>query len=243
MNKCTVSMRLFVSLAVSAITLTMGAAKSKSDLEILKAGSYVARDVNVQSTEGWWGLFQTEEGFHIQPTALRIAPDRSREDDAGQSPRTKVSIESEQSPVLLVRGLDDLQAGPTETCFDGVPHRFLYPGERMHLKLESGDRLHLYALGQAVTQDTHDLIVIRDYSLHVTRTYGHPGQKIFSADIVMPGGPPNLKWAGDLDQDGLVDLFFDLTNQEVGSNYTLFRSTTRGPGIVERAASFSVTGC
>ena len=53
-----------------------------------------------------------------------------------------------------------------------------------------------------------------------------------------------LIWAGDLDGDGKLDLYIDLSDHYNVMGKTLFLSSKRQPGkLVERIAQFLTVGC
>ncbi|MBI5473826.1 MAG: hypothetical protein HY961_15930 [Ignavibacteriae bacterium] len=57
-------------------------------------------------------------------------------------------------------------------------------------------------------------------------------------------GSPTLRWAGDLDRDGRLDLLMDLTNHYNVSEPTLFLSSRAAANeLVKKVASHRQVGC
>jgi hypothetical protein len=67
---------------------------------------------------------------------------------------------------------------------------------------------------------------------------------VFSLDGIDNNAPPSVLWAGDLDADGVVDLFADLPTHYAGHHYILFLSSVARAGqLVAEAASLTTVGC
>jgi hypothetical protein len=85
--------------------------------------------------------------------------------------------------------------------------------------------------------------LILDYRL----TLVGPGKQ--SQDLPVPvrfaeDGVPALVWAGDLDGDGRLDLYMDLTDHYNVTNYVLFLSSRAVTGeLVKQVASRRYVGC
>jgi hypothetical protein len=59
------------------------------------------------------------------------------------------------------------------------------------------------------------------------------------------GTSPRIRWIGDLDDDGDLDVFlYDDTSETGSRRWTLYRAgQVRGKSLLERAAEFGLPGC
>lgn len=239
-----VSHSIMVVMALIASGADSGDPDPNTPVRIMKPGIYYEQRVKVPERDGWWGLHQTAAGLELAEFPLSVSYRDAPEDKVSiQLPATTITTGDDKSVLFLVHGLASPEPGPVETCLYEPQGRFLYPGEELYLKLESGEIVFLYATGLASTRDVPDYVIIYDYALHIQQHRPGPSYKIYSAEIVMPGGPPHLFWSGDMNRDQHIDFYFDLTTSESGHDYTLFLSTPSGSTPVESVATWKVPGC
>jgi hypothetical protein len=192
-----------------------------------------ANEVRGKNGQTWYGLFHTKDGFKLLKTTVSIHSVPNPEQELYDK---VVKTDLSPEPVFLIRGLSDLQEGPINTVFAG----FFYPTPSKNLALQlSADlasQYNLYCSGI----DTAELI--KNYKLEF---YHHPEkQTLLTRDPAHIDALPNLRWAGDLDRDGKMDLLVDLTDHYNVSELTLFLSSRAAPNeLVKPVASFRKVCC
>jgi hypothetical protein len=177
-------------------------------LHLLFVGVYDPGPLYAVTGQVWYGLFQTPAGWEValvrvtvDSTQTPCAPgERQRE----YSPR--VSIDRPEQPLLMVRGVSGLTAGPVRTIVRGE-HQ-LYPGQDAGPFTSSHDVRTLIAYGEAPffasRLNVIDRPAVRDYVLAMWSRERDTSQVIFGPASIF--WPPTLAWVGDLDGDGEADF-------------------------------------
>jgi len=146
----------------------------------------------------------------------------------------EVGIDSDQEPLILIRGVDGLKSGPVPTAFAGDIS--MEPEESVDLSMETCGSFALSAEGRVIprTSDVDDYILRleSDDKTQVLANFKHCN-----------GSIPRLRWAGDLDGDGKLDLYVYMTNDMYSAAETLFLSSMAGEGeLVGKAAELWIHG-
>jgi len=184
-------------------------------------------EVNVVLPESWLedgttstyqGLYETDTGDGFTEESFEIRSVEMITDTIeilGDDPYTYQRAAPGEAPVFLFSGIET----GTDTRVKGksLDHKFLYPGESVSLTLDNG-HYHVYAKGRVLENKTGEnlnpISMIKNYELHV-RYSGHDGERddqvIYKMDIpswYLDGyqGGVFIRWMGDLDQDGELDL-------------------------------------
>jgi hypothetical protein len=179
----------------------------------------------IASGDELMGFFCSPGGFRLAPVTVGV---ETSEDDRGRKV-LKVRSRSEQIPLFLARGLSGLKPGVVRTVFAG--QKFLYPGESVVLPSVEDQPTEFYTLrgyGKAVNRFNKNLIydyAVKLFSAKNSQTleyYRSPGDAAtaptkfavlnidnhpFRCDPTIHMELPVLLWAGDLDQDQLLDLY------------------------------------
>ncbi len=239
-----------LALAVIAATLAAGAQLITPSLI---HGEEFPDDV--VTGQSWYGLYQTETGAELREHSITVrAAEDPIFDSAGEMTGKEVVFEQpnpEERPLVLLRGIPGLKAGPLPTTFCG--YAFLFPGDMRHLSLGKAPHLSLSAVGTAEYSDEMPLNygpMIHNYKLHANDTSTESGKEITRRQTIVEveelsnDGRPTLLFAGDLDGDGRTDLLFDLTDHYNVSVMTLFLSTKAKAGeVLGEACRLVLTGC
>ncbi len=147
-------------------------------------------------------------------------------------------------PVFLVKGVEGLESGPVTTAF-------YYPGEFtgliLHLNSPVNLKLHgmqyqLRVASKKTPDPVKDPLLPDDARLVLTA--GNSTQVLYSPGHAVDDAEWELIWAGDLDRDGKLDLYVDVTWHYNISQHTLFLSSQAGKGqLVRKVAVFETSGC
>ena len=203
-------------------------------VELAFAGEFLSPEPRPALDQGWFAVARTERGFSLVPTRLQVAdvPDRC----AGSA--TQITAVGVQEPLFLVRGPAVFTEGPVDTAYVG--YRFIFPGE--HLSVRLGEERWFGFVAYGTANPAIGGARVTDYVIRLE--HGTLSQTIAEFPRIDSDGPPQLRWAGDLDRDGLLDALFDLTTSYAGHRYVLFLSSGSAPEqLVGRAAEFAVSGC
>lgn len=218
---------------------------SKSEISLLRVGQFHGKEVSAQSGELWFGFYQTEKGFELIPSKISIELFNDRIfDDKDQKTGKKVSVDQPSEPLFLVKGLRNLKSGLVRTVFSGK--KFLFPAESMTFKFGEKDYYVLAAFGEVKEREGGKPfdITISNYNIKVSHSPWEYSQVLISFDLLAMDGIPTLIWAGDLDEDGRLDLLMDVTNHYNLTVYTLFLSSpSESNNLLKKVAEFRTTGC
>jgi hypothetical protein len=242
------TLRAMILLSVALTLLRGGASASalpKSQTaaaeEIAMIGSFLGDGPWSRWGGGWLSLLERENGFELREVIVSSTRETPICGDVGFNVRG-----ADAKPgILLLRGFSGVKAGPVVAAFNGGRFgRFLRPGERLGLSLggENSWSLHAFGTVRPVVGAAGGEARITDYQVQMIgrgRT-----DVVFSLDVIDNDAPPSILWAGDLDADGVVDLFADLPTHYAGHHYVLFLSSVARAGqFVAEAASLTTVGC
>lgn len=221
--------RSFVVLSCLAVFI-QASPESQSRVRLLRPGTFLMEPPRVLPTEQWFGLRRAGDKWDLVRVAPKIAPARAVCGDRA----TQISVDGVEDVLILLTGVRNLSEGPVGAAIHRP--RLLHPGEA----LDIGAGYSLEASGRAVREVGGTVFV--NYALW-TR-HGREAQRIASFERNSLDNPRQIVWAGDIDRDARPDLLFDFPLGDVGHNYVLFLSSTRGGDrLVSEAAAFSTPGC
>jgi hypothetical protein len=226
-------------LSGALITAAASSLAAQQKVELLFTGNFLGERAWPKTGEAWLGLYPTSSGYRLAPTKIRV----EQVPDACGGSATKVSAETAAQPYLLLKGLDRLRPGPVDTAFAGM--EFLYPGQSLSIKLSEPERWsYLSAVGTAGARGGE--ILFTDYRLEL-RDSGRMdarGQAIFQTKALTLDNTPKLRWAGDLDRDGRLDLLLQVPIGGYSTRLVLLLSSRASrPALVKEVASFDQLDC
>jgi len=209
--------------------------------EIAMVGSFLGDGPWARSSGRWLMLVERDGRFELREAAVSSTREKPICGDVGFNVRA-----ADAKPgTLLLRGFSAVRSGSVVAAFNGGSFgKFLRPGERLDLSLGGGNSWLLHAFGtvRPAVGAGRGEARITDYRVQMIG--GSRTDVVFSLDSLDNDGPPTILWAGDLDADGIVDLFADLPMHYAGHHYTLFLSSVARPGhLVAKAASLTTAGC
>ncbi len=207
-------------------------AHSKKNL--VWASSFYSEDFPFKNNSRWFGLFKKGNKYSVKPTRLKVSkiknPDLYDLD---------VTTSDPEKSVFLFKDLPTVKESDVTTLFDGS-------GDE-----ETGKTL-------TTTPQEFDLNGIH-YSIVLfnptNSDYPEPGSKLIlktaeTSQVLryIPDGCNDcswqLLWAGDLDNDGKLDLYLNLTPHYNIEKNVLFLSSPAEKGkLVKHVADFYSVGC
>ena len=209
--------------------------------EIAMVGSFLGDGPWARWSGRWLMLLERDGRFELREVLVSSTREEPICGDFGFN----VGAADAKPGTLLLRGFSTFRSGSVVTAFNGGRFgKFLRPGERLDLSLGGGNSWSLHAFGtvRPAVGAGRGEARITDYRVQMIgagRT-----DVVFSLDVLDNDGPPTILWAGDLDADGIVDLFADLRTHYAGHHYTLFLSFVAQAGhLVMKTASLTTVGC
>jgi hypothetical protein len=216
--------------AVSAI----GNAQNPGRPHLLIPGSAFDGEDSTVTRQAWFGVYHTSGArYELKRAIVRI------EHAPNGCANTRIVTSDSIPPIFLVSGVTGLRAGPVDTVYRG--NRFLYPGEGMSWQL--GARWYrLRALG-AVSEQPHNTIYSA-YELRLGSSENNYETHQTIARLNFADNTPEVRWAGDLDGDGRLDLLLQLPGGGYSVDLRLYLSSlARAPNLVREAGRFYVADC
>jgi hypothetical protein len=213
---------------------------AKPVVRLLTAGTFHKGEAEVASGPGWIGLVPVGQGFAWAKLAIRSQKvnDPILDDRPTDKTATEISVvpASKEAPLFLLRGLPQLGQNPVHTCFDRRETGNLVEQNPILLTCEA----QAYSVRVSNPRKSPEVGAPSELIL----SHGSQRQVLYRWADGLYDQNAELRWAGDLDGDGKVDL---LINHSINSNVgglTLYLSTWAKPGeLVGRVASFKAFGC
>jgi hypothetical protein len=208
--------------------------RTSSAVALAAPGQRVSGTDWTTSTRAWVVLVRGAEGSRLESVTPRAIPVQ----DPCTGPDTTLAMDRAiNGEALVLLAGEGLEPGRVETTWERP--RFLYPGERVPLRL--GDQwFSLAAYGRAVP-GAHDTFM-EEYRLVLS--HESTNDTIAAFERFGLEGHPEVRWAGDLDRDGRPDLLADLTTHYAGNRLVLFLSRGAGAGhLVRIAGRLDLPGC
>jgi hypothetical protein len=196
------------------------AAEPAKELSILTTGRFHGAEVKGVPTEGWLDLTDDK----LVPVKVKLTKIRDEVLDEGKPASVKTGIEISTGPlppIVLIRGLEP---GAVKSA-------------RMERKRSLGD-------GKPVKAgDASLLAVTKGKVQQLVLTQGAKTQVLYEQlDGDLDGW--ELRWAGDLDADGKLDLLIQADEHYNLKTTRLFLSTHAKDGeLMREVAKFSTSGC
>jgi hypothetical protein len=202
-------------------------------IQLLETGEFWSDEINSKSGETWLGLFNDGNNYFLKSTKINV----QRDSEKGKT----VTVPGKNEPLFLVKNATKLKRGKIETIVapdtdgreinmqNGFSKDFNFRGETYSLRVESDTRNDEGSL------DNNSRLVLRK------------GEKTQVLATLKNGCDDcfwSLYWVGDLDQDGKLDFYLDLSNHYNAMAKMLFLSSEADKGkLVKRVAEFWTVGC
>lgn len=214
----------------------MQATNSKqSASQLLEVGEFHGDEVRAKTGDGWLGLFLINGEYSLLPSAIKVESVRDDMVD-GENGMTgkKVSVNWNYEPIFLIKGIP-LISRPVPTIIG--EKQYLY--EQPTMRLELGKRN--YELNVVPRKEDDGKLA----GIAVVLSSGKETQTLrFIPDATETPENMAVIWAGDLDGDGELDLYLDLSDHYNVSHRMLLLSSAAGKGkMLREVAEFRTTGC
>jgi hypothetical protein len=220
-------------------------------IDILMFGNEFSKDeLPAKNGETWLALFEENGRMELRPTKIRVTVDRTSNKQLNGD-NFKVTNDRSIEPVFMIRGSKSLKPGRINSLFLGSKWEEIENGKGEPETMSVGYRrefdLHGNVFVLRVTNgltrsgEKVNVLVLESNNVQQIVTYNEYFKDAFS-NYNMIG---DLIWAGDLDRDGRLDIYFSNFGYEKGGfGSTLYLSSKAKKGqLVGIAATFFGGGC
>lgn len=221
----------FVQGEVESRETSVSAALRQPEVQILQVGEFFC-EITAEPNEVWLGLYPTKSGYTLMPTTVRVDAfyDPTIGEDENVTGATRVSVQGQNAPLFLIKGLDSLKTGMVKTLFSGR----LPVESSFEFTLDNESTFSVAAFG-GLKSNSGSV----DYKVELVK--GSRSQVICSFDTTN-SAVSYLLWAGDIDRDGELDLLIDTVCDYSASCPALFLSSlAEGGNLLKKAAQFETT--
>ncbi len=204
----------------------------KYKIQLLETGDFWSEEVKFISGETWLGFFKEDDKYLLKPAKVGIKKNKEK----GKT----VSVFEKNQPIFLLKNASILKSGKIETLFEGSI-------EDNDINMQNGFAQDFDFGGET-------------YSLSVENETGNQGGLDVDSRLILTKGDKtqvlatvkkrcndcfwSLYWVGDLDQDGKLDFYLDLSNHYNAMAKMLFLSSEADKNkLVKKVAEFWTVGC
>lgn len=214
--------------------------------DLLLPGDYHGDEIAAEDGTTWFALVQDDHGgARLEPRRVSIESVNDPVLDAEDGATGKRVGAGQDDVLFYVRDLPGVASGPVATAYAGRGDPLSLAGLDRGFLLFDRDagRLRLDCSG---VNDARDCVLVLSHDGR-QQALGHWSADAAAGDSqIMLGSDawPHLRWAGDIDRDGRLDLLIDMTDHYNVSAPTLFLSTQAKDGeLVGAAAELRSVGC
>lgn len=232
--------------ALAALSWTL-AASARADVLTLPQGKLTCSTRDIKSGEEWLAMYCGDARSPVctlKPALLlvengRVSIDKATQEGLRADLQELFAVEPEENvtaaPLFLAKGIAAPAFGLVSTLYQPAH------GEPRPAAQGSSADIHLVTAGDAqywirakfVRGERHRI----DYYLEHEGRQQPLAQTWLQGDDELPAGSKLLRWAGDLDRDGKLDLLINATRHASGElDYRLFLSSLAGEGEIAGAA-------
>jgi hypothetical protein len=230
--------RLIVFLLIAISTVAVP--RAGAPVAVMEVGSLHgedARPLALRNGQQWLGLFPSGKSYEWQRVQLHVEAAHDEIVDEGTEAMTGVDASvdhSGQPPLFLLRGMDFLAQTKVFAVSGEVE---LLNGKGIPLLL-NGTTYHLKVTNSKTKRGEIGIGSVATLKL------GKQTQVLFALSGSASEPIWKLVWAGDLDGDGKLDIYVDMSDHYNVSMKRLFLSSQAPRGkLVTEVAKFRTTGC
>lgn len=223
--------------AAFLFSLTIFVNAQKGKIELLETGEFHGEEVTAKAGELWLGLFKTGNNFALLETVIGVemVHDPIVDDNPNEKTGKAVKVFNRNEPVFLIKDAGFLPQKNIETVFSGekgidgkYKETFNFKKAVYELRVDNAANENEF-LGK-----DSKLILTVNGKQQILRELPNGGNDAFWT----------LYWVGDLDSDGKLDFYINVTDHYNVSDKRLFLSSQAEAGqSVKEAAIFRTTGC
>lgn len=225
-------------------------------------------EVKARNGEIWLGLYVTKRGSFLAESKLRVRRviDVVVDEDPRKPTGKSVSVDRRQRPVFLVKNAEMLKPGAVNTIYRGsdTAKHALMVGTRIKLNLNGQDyALRVTSKKKRSTVCPECLPMDARLILNLAaseQVVFDLGKRPKSELVQEPASSEEkqeftyseetedtmawyLLWAGDVDGDGKLDMYLEISGENFQNHVLLLSSQARTRQLVREVARFTMVGC
>jgi hypothetical protein len=214
--------------------------------DLLLPGDYHGDEISAEDGSMWFALIQDEQGgARLEPRRVGVESVYDPVLDAEDGTTGKRVGAGQDDVLFYVRDLPGATSGSVATAYAGRGDPLSLVGLDRGFELfeRSAGALRLDCIGTETTRECA-LVLSHEGRQQVLGRWAADASAGESQLMLGSEAWPHLRWAGDIDRDGRLDLLIDMTDHYNVSAPTLFLSTQAKPGeLVGAAAELRSVGC
>jgi len=236
----------FLISALLAATLAAGFPRPIRQRPLLiETGQFHGDEITARRGQTWLGLFFNGRKAVLRYSKIQLRTVFDDITDYGTTKKTgkSVSTNGPRQSVFLLRGVIGLRPGPVTSVFQ-QEISFERTLEKVPVRLKLGRRSYVLKVVSPDMNPTPCRENAYPRNARLVLLSGRSSQTLYTLDDC--GNDPSwcLLWAGDLDRDGKLDLYVNVTQHYDVSERRLFLSSRARRGrLVRQAAAFVTGGC
>ena len=230
---------LLFSMITSSVRPSSATLTCPPEATLLEVGEFHGEEVTAETGEPWLGLHISDQGSMLLDYTITVAEVHDPISDEGnQKTGKKVSVDLPLEPIFLVNSDWLLKSGPVKTVFEGNDEALQSTSS---VKLRLGSDYELKVIGDHAEQCGSNAL---PKNAQLVLKNGETTQVLYTLQECGNDPSWSLVWAGDLDKDGKLDLYVNVTQHYNASEKKLFLSSQADEGqLVAEVAEFVTTGC
>ena len=241
-----VRMTFLISVLLVA-TLAAGVPRPKRQRELLiETGKFHRDEITARRGQVWLGLYVNGREAVLRYSKIQVRTVFDDVTDYGADTKTGkgVSVRGPRKPVLLLRPGAGLVPGSVISVFNQRHPNFERTLEKVPVHLQLGKRSYVLKVVSPDKQPSQCREHAFPRNARLVLASGKSSQTLYTLGDC--GNEPYwyLVWAGDLDRDGKLDLYVNVTQHYDVSERKLFLSARARKGrLVKEVAAFVTGGC
>ncbi len=207
---------------------------------------YRESEVIAKTGETWLTLFERNGKYSFVRSKAAVQPLRTTS-YVGDENEVHLSFDKPGNPIIAVNKLKAMRPGPVSIAYHapssaesrirGLSADEMKDGYKRYLKV--GESWYTLRVSYGLAKDgTKVGVLILEYdgvTQVIAQNYHEPGYGSIIGSLYL---------AGDLDNDGKLDLYFDWFNEKGAWAVTLYLSSAAKPDeLIRPVATFSMAGC
>ena len=215
-------------------------------IEILDDRIYRQSEVVAKSGEKW--LVFEQDGDHRLKDSTASVKKLKSVSWPGDEQDARLTFSGGGNPMIAVKDIPGLKPGKINTLFYSSLGKEVSDNEHKEREMVDGfnrefklnDTIFILRVSKGLTKDEVKVGVLVLESNGLKQVIKQTNQVISDEEYIVG----SLLWAGDLDGDGKLDMYFDEFNEKGYTGTELHLSSLAKSGkLVKLAASFGMAGC
>jgi hypothetical protein len=218
---------------------------SRPRVRVIETGQFHGDEIRARSGQTWLALFVNKRHSMLRYAKVSVRRVFDEITDYGEGRKTgkKVSVDGQVQPILLIRPVAALKVGPVTTLFHNQKIDFEHGLEKFPATFKLGQRWYVLKV-VAAGKNPGCPSTSFPKNARLVLISGRSQQVLYTLDDC--GNDPSwyVLWVGDLDRDGKLDLYVNVTQHYDVSERKLFLSSEAARGkLVREAGTFETWGC